>query len=190
MEGIVKLTAENDLFYDSVEKLYRYRMHCPECGTISGCRCFPDLEEAELATVSETDYACSSRCSLLYSYENSDGQIEEALQCIGFNRPIKDLTVQESEQIISFLYKDIDTRECIRDIIDDLEINKHVSQLSHEERIKILIQYDATEFSIISTCDLIGIEMQRPLESITEEEARKVLDIAEIDFDCPDGDSC
>lgn len=47
-EGLVRLTGEKDLFYDNVEKLYRYRMHCHYCGKYSGCWCFKDLDSIPL----------------------------------------------------------------------------------------------------------------------------------------------
>ncbi len=46
-EGLVRIKGEEDLFYDSIEKVYRYRMHCPRCGKISGCRCFHHLEDID-----------------------------------------------------------------------------------------------------------------------------------------------
>lgn len=33
-EGFVRITGMPDVFYDSIEKLYRYRMHCPAESTL------------------------------------------------------------------------------------------------------------------------------------------------------------
>ncbi len=186
MEGIIKLTNEDNLYYDSIEKVYRYRMHCPKCGKPSGCRCFPDLEEAETATMEDCDYACSSKCSVLYAYENNDSQIEEALQGLGFKRPIKELTDEETSLIMPFLYKS--DKESVIDAIDFLEINKHVSQLDHSDRMKIIEYFE--EYDILDACDSLSIEMQKSIEDLTEEEARKVIELADIDFDSPGGDYC
>ncbi len=186
MEGIIKLTNEDNLFYDSVERVYRYRMHCPQCKKPSGCRCFPDLEEAETATMEDCDCACSSKCSVLYAYENNDSQIEEALEELGFKRQIKELTEEEISLIIPFLYAN--DKDLIRDAIDSLEINKHIMQLDHSDRMKIIEHHD--ESDILDACDSLSIEMQKPIEELTEEEARKVLEMADIDFDSPNGESC
>lgn len=186
MEGAIKLTAEDNLFYDSIGKVYRYRMHCPQCKKPSGCRCFPDLEEAETATMEDCDYACSSKCAVIYSYENNDAQIEEALQGLGFRRPIKELTEEETTLIIPFLYTN--EKDEVRDAIDFLEINKHISQLDHSDKMKIIEYFE--ECDILDACDSLSIEMQKPIEDLTEEEAKKVLEMSDIDFDSPNGESC
>lgn len=64
-EGLIKITGMDDVFYDSIERLYRYRMFCPSCGKYSGCRCFPELEDAEFAYEEENDCTCSYKCSLI-----------------------------------------------------------------------------------------------------------------------------
>ena len=63
-ENLIRLTGEKDLFYDSEDRLYRYRMHCPQCGKYSGCRCFDELEKAENFAVEGMNFLCSSRCFL------------------------------------------------------------------------------------------------------------------------------
>ena len=63
-ETLIRLTDEEDLFYDSEDRLYRYRMHCPQCGKYSGCRCFDKLEKAENFAVEGMNFLCSSRCFL------------------------------------------------------------------------------------------------------------------------------
>lgn len=37
--GLIRITGQPDLFYDSIQKEYRYRLHCPRCGKESGCWC-------------------------------------------------------------------------------------------------------------------------------------------------------
>lgn len=186
MEGTIKLTAEDNLFYDSIERVYRYRMHCPQCGKPSGCRCFPDLEEAETATMDACDYACSSKCSVLYAYENNDSQIEEALECLDLKKSIKDLTEEETALIIPFLYTQ--DKNVVRDFIDIFGINKHFTQLNHSDRMKIIESFE--EYDIRDACDSLSIEMKKPIEDLTDEEARKVIEISDIDFDSPGGEYC
>lgn len=63
-ENLIRLIDEDNLFYDSEDRLYRYRMNCPYCGKYSGCRCFPTLEKAEDFGIDGTPFLCSSRCFL------------------------------------------------------------------------------------------------------------------------------
>ncbi len=63
-ENLIRLTDETDLFYDSEDRLYRYRMHCPYCGKYSGCRCFPTLEKVEDFVENGMNFLCSSKCFL------------------------------------------------------------------------------------------------------------------------------
>jgi len=63
-ECLIRLTDEKDLFYDSEDRCYRYRMHCPYCGKYSGCRCFPTLEKAENFAEDGMNFLCSSMCFL------------------------------------------------------------------------------------------------------------------------------
>lgn len=39
-DGLIRLTNEKDIVYDSIGKTYRYRMHCPKCGAIGICKCY------------------------------------------------------------------------------------------------------------------------------------------------------
>lgn len=63
--NLIKLAGEDNIFYDSEERLYRYRMHCDVCGKVSGCRCFDTLEKAECASESGLDYVCSYKCVVI-----------------------------------------------------------------------------------------------------------------------------
>ena len=63
-ETLIRLTGEKNLFYDSEDRLYRYRMYCPYCGKESGCRCFDTLKKAETFAVDSVPIVCSSKCFL------------------------------------------------------------------------------------------------------------------------------
>lgn len=78
---LVKITDEENLFYDSEERLYRYRMHCPACGETSGCRCFETIEKAYDFMENDYDYLCSSRCFIESAVD--DYELGEAMKEIG-----------------------------------------------------------------------------------------------------------
>jgi len=63
-DGFIRITDEKNLFYDSVNRVYRVRMHCPNCGKDSGCRCFDTLGKAEGFIDDGIPFVCSSKCSL------------------------------------------------------------------------------------------------------------------------------
>jgi hypothetical protein len=44
----IKITGEDNLFYDSIRKEYRHRMHCQYCGKPSGCWCYPGIDSVPL----------------------------------------------------------------------------------------------------------------------------------------------
>ena len=99
-EGLIKLTGEDNLFYDSIEKVYRYRMHCPICKKISGCQCFDDLEDAENMSMYELDYCDTYKCTImeLMKYRNND--IDRIIPSLDIKKNINDLTEKDAENII------------------------------------------------------------------------------------------
>ena len=62
---LIKITGEQDLFYDSEDRVYKYRMHCPYCSKESGCRCFETLGKAEDFMDDSIGFMCSNKCSLI-----------------------------------------------------------------------------------------------------------------------------
>lgn len=108
-EGLVKLTDEDNIFYDSIEKMYRYMMHCPKCYKISGCRCFEDLEDAEEASTSGLDFCCSSKCSIDMLDSCEDERIKELMQELHIEKDIKDLTEEDASLILEDLCNDYDS---------------------------------------------------------------------------------
>ncbi len=90
MEGIVKIKGEKNLFYDSIDRVYRYRMHCPECGRPSGCRCFITIEKAYTFIEDCSDFICSSKCYLDYLFVEDDPcYVEETMKDMGIIFRIK-----------------------------------------------------------------------------------------------------
>jgi len=103
-EGLIKLIGEKEIFYDSVKKVYRYRMHCPNCGMVAKkCRYYHDLDnllsdiDAGLA-----NYTCSSICALLYGHFD---EITDAMEECGHSRDttIDCLTEHQALQVLSLL---------------------------------------------------------------------------------------
>lgn len=83
-EYLIRITDEQNLLYDSEDRLYRYRMHCPYCGKESGCRCFETLEKAEDFMYNGTYFACSSKCVLMSYFDEQDlNDIKDTMKEIG-----------------------------------------------------------------------------------------------------------
>jgi len=106
-EGLIRITDEKDIFYDSVEKVYRYRMHCPSCGKVVPiCRCYQDIEEL-LMNIDEgiANYTCSSKCTLLIGEWD---EIDEAMQTLGLYPDISELTEEQASQVLTILTENDD----------------------------------------------------------------------------------
>lgn len=110
-EGLVKLKNENDVFYISNEKIYRYRMHCPKCGKeAKPCICYQDLEDL-LGDIDDgiADFCCSSKCALLIGEWDELG---EAMQAAGLTDDIfccpgiEDLTEEQAKKVLNILTED------------------------------------------------------------------------------------
>lgn len=108
-EGLIKLTDEDNIFYDSIEKIYRYRTHCPNCKKVSGCRCFEDLEDVEEASASQLDFCCSSKCSIDKLDPCEEERIKEIMLLLNIEKDIKDLTEDEASLIIGELIDEYDS---------------------------------------------------------------------------------
>lgn len=77
---LTKITGEENIFYDSEERLYRYRMHCPNCGKESGCKCFEEIDEVYEFMDEGFDYTCSYRCFIDCF---GDFELEESMKDMG-----------------------------------------------------------------------------------------------------------
>lgn len=188
-QWLIKITGENDLWYDSEERTYRRRMYCPYCGKVSGCQCYEELDDAEIDIANEINYTCSSKCML----ENGEWDyIEDALSEAGFKRKVSELTEDESAKCINYCLLDDDKRYDVLDAINILEIRKTTWELKHKDRIKILESFD--ESDVDDVCYILDIDLCRNIKDLTEEEAESVLNIliedADVDFEIPIGDVC
>jgi len=103
-EGLIRLTGEKDIFYDSAGKVYRYRMHCLNCDMVStNCRCYHDLDDL-LSDIDAglANYTCSSICALLYGHFD---EITDAMEECGHSRDntIDSLTEDQALRVLSLL---------------------------------------------------------------------------------------
>ncbi|MBE0522209.1 MAG: hypothetical protein IBX39_08120 [Candidatus Methanoperedenaceae archaeon] len=105
-DELIKLTNEKDIFYDSIKKVYRYRMHCPNCGTvIKPYKCYHDLDVLR-TDINEglANYTCSSKCALLIGNWNN---IDEVVQLLGLDvdvkKDISELTEDQATQVLNIL---------------------------------------------------------------------------------------
>jgi len=99
-EGLIKITGEDNIFYDSIKKVYRYRMHCPICRNVSGCRCFEDLEDVLDASMSDLDFCCTYKCSIIGIKKYKDNEIENIMSAFGITDNIEDLTEEDAKSIL------------------------------------------------------------------------------------------
>ena len=108
-EGLIRLKNEKNIFYDSIEKVYRYRMHCPMCGKIiTPCQCYHDLYRLERDIDDGiADYTCSSKCSLM---GNEWEELGEAMQAVGIDNitNIADLTEKQACAVLEILTENAD----------------------------------------------------------------------------------
>jgi len=108
-EGLIRITNEKNIFYDSIEKVYRYRQHCPNCSTIIDyCMCYSNLDllYSDIDNgISEHTY--SAKCALL---AGDWDELPDAIEDMGYEKgkPIKDLTEEEARKILEKLTFDFD----------------------------------------------------------------------------------
>lgn len=177
-EGLIRLTDEKDIFYDSIEKVYRYRMHCSYCdNVIPRCQCYHDLDKL-LEDIDEgiADYACSYKCSLMGGEWD---ELEEAMCRAGIHKNTNDLIKTLSdEQIREYLTKEYDGHNicCCWDKYK-------------RKNLLLVIKENRLEDEIL---EYFKISKGKTVEELTEEEAKKVVDILcdEYDFDFPRGEEC
>lgn len=101
-EGFIKITGEDNLFYDSIKKEYRYRMHCPYCHKVSGCWCFEELDQVPMFDEERPQIYC---CNVHFVLE-ADGAGEIALEMGITIKP----TMEEwnASKIVKVLLEDMD----------------------------------------------------------------------------------
>jgi len=191
-EGLIRLTNEKDIFYDSIEKVYRYRMHCPNCKTvISTCICYNDLDVL-LMDIDEgvADYTCSSKCTVL-SWGMSE-EVAEAMRELGFEKDLKECIKQLTEdQLFEELkaYK-YSLEEVVASLIrsDSVIPVSHLKKPTYEEQIEIIMAIGDVRQSLENH----KIQIFPELNDLTEEQTRLITEyLSDNDnFDYPHGDMC
>ena len=183
------IKIEDNIFYDSENRLYRYRQHCPNCGVlIPKCQCYEDLDQL-LGDIDDdiADVCCSSKCCLLSGEWND---IDEAMQEAGFERDINlALTELTDEQRIEAI-KEYTLEGVFIALLEkgsEIPIG-HLKNPSHSEQLEILrAMGDAKD--ILWNND---INIYPEIKDLTEDQASEILKIltADADFDYPHGDFC
>lgn len=99
------IKIKEDLWYDSEKKEYRYRIHCPNCGKVSGCLCYSDLEEAEIDICNDVGFCCSSKCSIICG-EFDD--LNLVMSILDIKKDVDELSEEDCEKIHELLLEGAD----------------------------------------------------------------------------------
>jgi len=177
-EGLIRLTDEKDIFYDSIERVYRYRQHCPQCNVaLPKCMCYNDLDLL-LNDIDDgiSDFTCSSKCALIIGEWD---ELEEAMLASDVHKDMSDLIrTLSDEQMKEYLKKEYEG--CNIYIDWDKRTRENMITMLKENNLR----EDILEF--------FDVSRGKSIEELTEEEASKVLTILteDGDFDAPHGDYC
>jgi hypothetical protein len=104
-QWLIKINGENNLYYDSDNKIYRLRLFCPYCDKPSDCQCYKDYEDYEYDKSSEFPVRCCSYlCCLLIDRGEEKENIKEAIQNLGMSiKPLVEYTEKEAEKIVDYI---------------------------------------------------------------------------------------
>ncbi len=177
-EGLIRLTDEKDIFYDSIEKVYRYRQHCPQCGTkIDTCMCYNDLELL-FSDIDDniSDYTCSAKCSLL---AGDWDYLSDAMENVGCYRKASELIKN---------IPDNDIKEYLEGIFLGYGLKINLKEHTRDLMLTILKENQLEEDII----EHFEIDRGKSIEELTEDEAKEVLEMLTSDYDgdYPHGDFC
>jgi hypothetical protein len=168
-EGLIRLTGEKDIFYDSIEKVYRLRVYCPHCGVaVESCLCYDTLDALLDDVVS---YAPSMTCSYLHAllcHDDTD-EVSEAIQVAGLKLDNEKLFLELSEQ----------------------QLDPILKRLSIENKRNIIRKMNDVD----DILDEYGIERYPAVMDLTEGQAKEVWKVLydfhdDYDSDMPVGELC
>ncbi|WP_372855196.1 hypothetical protein [Pedobacter sp.] len=133
------------------------------------------------------DFTCSSKCALLLGEWD---ELDEAMQEAGLERDVNiALTELTSEQLSEEIKKYTIENVVIALVEKNSKIPMcHLKNLSHSEQLEILQAMGDVKDVLQSN----NINIYPNIEDLTEEQAKKLLDILteNADFDTPSGDFC
>ena len=188
-EGLIRITGEKDIFYDSIEKVYRYRMHCPNCKkVISICRCYQDLD-ALLINIDDgiADYTCSSKCALNFGEWDELG---EAMQALDLSRDLKECVSELSAQQLKESLRKYEIGSVLLELFNsnsEMPIS-HLKNPTRKEQEEILFVMGDVKDVLYD----LDKSYYPDISELTEEQASQVLTILteDGDFDYPQGEDC
>jgi hypothetical protein len=103
-EGLIKITDTDNLYYDSITKQYKSKMHCPYCGKLSGCWCYPDLDSVPVFDEEFPNIYC---CDVHFVVDSGHYELGDIAESLGIT--IKP-TMEEwnAAKIIKILMDDVE----------------------------------------------------------------------------------
>ena len=188
-DGFIRIKDNNDIFYDSIEKVYRYRMHCPECEKlIPTCRCYHDLD-CLLIDIEEgiADYTCSAKCCLV---GGDWDELGEAMQEIGLEKDLKECLKLLTETQSAEAFNELNIN-CVLKTLFEQSSQFTFSQIkdpSHEDRLEIIFIMGDVKTHLKE----YDIDYYPDCKDLTEEQAQELLDFLTDggEFDYPSGEEC
>jgi len=187
-EGLIRITGEKDVFYDSIERVYRYRMHCPNCGNvIPTCRCYQDIDELLMDIDAGIANYCSSKCALLNEewYE-----IGEAMESLGISRDLRECVSEITDEQLKECLGDYEIGEVLIELFNNNSVIPitHLKNPTRKEQEEILFVMGDVKDVL---CNL-DKSYYPDISDLTEEQASQLLTIfaEDIDFDYPQGEAC
>jgi len=178
-EGLIRLTDENDIFFDSIEKVYRYRQHCPNCGIkIDNCICYNDIDllYSDIDDGIANYNTCSAKCALLIGDWD---ELTDAMEDVG-------CYMRASDLIQNITDKDI--KEYLEGIFVGCGAKINFTDFTRARLMSVLDENCLNEDII----EHFEIERGKSIDELTEDEAKEVLEKLTSDFDgdYPHGDFC
>lgn len=188
-DGLIRLTNEKDIFYDSVEKVYRYRGHCANCGIKLKCQCYEDLDLL-LSDIDDdiADTCCSSKCCLLVGDWE---ELNDVMQSLGMQKDIRLLISNlTDEQIVKEVkgYELLSVLQTLYEHDSNIPVS-HLKNPNRDEQIEIIMSMGTAKDLLWD----IGVNYYPDIKDLSEEQAKRVLEILteDVDWDLmPHGDAC